>query len=277
MDIAAVTSYILKKYNLRPNRYQGQNFLIIEKVYEQIVTAAEIEKTDTVLEIGPGLGFLTSKLLDKAKKVIAVEADEKFMPILNNLKPLSPHLELVNNDILKYDERLLPNKYKLVGNIPYYITGKIIRKFLTTKNRPSLIVILLQKEVAERICAQAGDHSLLSLSVQYYGTPKIIAKVNSDKFFPRPKVDSAILKITVDKIISPLLEKKFWQIVRIGFSSKRKTLVHNLVAGLRLEKTEIKSIFAKLNLKPLARAQELDLLEWQGLVKELLTLTTNNK
>lgn len=269
MDLSAATSYILKKYNLKPNRGQGQNFLISEKVYEQIVEAAEIENTDTVLEIGPGLGFLTSKLLAQAKKVIAVEFDDKLIPILDNLKPLSPHLELVHQDILKFDESILPTKYKLVGNIPYYITGKIIRKFLTSSHRPGLIVMLVQKEVAERICAQAGNHSLLSLSVQYYGTPKIVTRVKSGKFFPRPKVDSAILKIAVDKTIDEIAEKKFWQLARIGFASKRKTLAHNLVAGLKLEKAEVKSIFDKLNFKPLARAQELDLKEWQELVAEL--------
>ncbi len=265
MDISTATSFILKKYNLKPNRIQGQNFLISEKVYDEIVNSADINDTDIVLEIGPGLGFLTSKLLAKAKKVIAVEADEKLIPILANLQPLSHHLELINSDILQYDERLLPTNYKLLGNIPYYITGKIIRKFLTTQNRPSLIVFLVQKEVAERICAGAGKHSLLSLAVQYYGTAKIVRRVTSGKFFPRPKVDSAIVKIMVDKVIDKNHEKKFWQLARIGFSSKRKTFIHNLTAGLKMEKSEIKSIFDKLNIKPLARAQELDLEQWQKL------------
>lgn len=269
MDISAATAYILKQNNLKPNRGRGQNFLISEKVYEQIVEVAAIENTDTVLEIGPGLGFLTSKLLAQAKKVIAVESDDKLIPILDNLKPLSPHLELVHQDILKFNESILPSNYKLVGNIPYYITGKIIRKFLTSNHRPSLIVMLLQKEVAERVCAEAGDHSLLSLSVQYYGTPKIVARVKSGKFFPRPKVDSAIIKIDIDKVIDKISEKKFWQLARIGFASKRKTLAHNLVAGLKMEKDDIKSIFDKLNFKPLVRAQELDLKQWQELVAEL--------
>ncbi len=269
MDISAATAYLLKQYNLKPQHSRGQNFLISEKVYEQIIIAAELTKNDIVLEIGPGLGFLTSKLLDQAGRVIAVESDQRLLPILKNLQPLSPHLELINQDILQFAEQSLPKNYKLVGNIPYYITGKIIRKFLTSVNRPSLIVMLLQKEVAERICAQAGQHSLLSLSVQYYGTPKIVARVKRGKFFPPPKVDSAILKIVMDKDIDQVLEKKFWQLARIGFSSKRKTLAHNLVAGLKIEKNTLGEIFNKLEFKPLVRAQELDLKQWQELVKEL--------
>jgi len=269
MDISAATAYLLKNYNLKPDRSRGQNFLISEKVYDQIIAAADITPNDTVLEIGPGLGFLTSKLLDKAKKVIAVESDRRLLPILENIKLVSPHLEIVNQDILQFPTENLPIGYKLVGNIPYYITGKIIKQFITVMNPPSKMVFLLQREVAERICAIAGSHSLLSLSVQYYGTPQIKGRVNAGKFFPKPKVDSAIIAIELDEPRDKNEEKKFWQLARIGFASKRKTLAHNLAAGLKIDKQEIAEIFTKLNFKPKVRAQELTLRQWKELVKIL--------
>ena len=158
--------------------------------------------------------------------------------------------------------------YKIVANIPYHLTGKILSKFLTSINKPSRLVLMLQKEVVERICAKAGNNSLLSLSVQYYGQPKIIARVPSSKFYPRPKVDSAILLISGLKQPAKEEEKKFWHLARIGFSNKRKTLVHNLSAGRVRDRDELRNLFTKIGLPPLVRAQELEISDWQKLVAE---------
>jgi len=267
MDIKIASQHLLNSYGLYPDKHKSQNFLISEKVYEKILTAAEVTAEDVVLEIGPGLGFLTTRLLDTVKKVIAIEYDEKLKALLNTIASSYPHLELHWQNVLDFDERNLPTGYKIVANIPYHLTGKILSKFITSANKPSRLVLMLQREVAERICARAGNHSLLSLSIQYYGQPKIIARVPSSKFYPRPKVDSAIILIDHLQQVDEMQEKKFWHLARIGFSSKRKTLVHNLSAGLHKEKDELKTLFNSVNLNPLARAQELEISDWLKLVE----------
>ncbi len=272
MDILAATKYLLKIHKLKPHKSKSQHFLISEKVYQQIINAAELDKNDTVLEIGPGLGFLTTKLLEEVKQVVAVEIDESLFSVLEKLQLLYDNLKLVRQDVLKFDESKLPVDYKIVANIPYHLTGQIIRKFLPSLNPPRLMVVLVQKEVAERICTSAGNYSLLSLAVQYYGQPQIIKQVKRTQFYPPPQVDSVILKIANIKQPTDLeFDKKFWQIVRIGFSSKRKTLAHNLAAGLQRDKNEVKDILVNLGLSPTARAQELDLPKWHLLVGEIIS------
>ena len=271
MDILAATKYLLKIHKLKPHKSKSQHFLISEKVYQQIIKAAELGKNDTVLEIGPGLGFLTTKLLEEAREVVAVEIDESLFSVLEKLQLLYDNLQLVREDVLKFDENSLPAGYKIVANIPYHLTGQIIRKFLSSQNPPQLMVVLVQKEVAERICAAAGEHSLLSLAVQYYGQPQIIKQVKHTQFYPPPKVDSVILKIANIKPSADLqFDKKFWQVVRIGFSSKRKTLAHNLAAGLKVDKQVIKGMLVMLGLNDRIRAQELSLDNWKKLVSRLI-------
>ncbi len=268
MDILAATKYLLKIHNLRPQKSKSQHFLISEKIYQEIVKAAEVNKDDIVLEIGPGLGFLTTKLLEQAKRVIAIEIDEKLFVVLEKLKLLYPNLDLVRQDVLQFDELSLPVNYKIVANIPYHLTGQIIRKFLSSENPPQTMVLLVQKEVAERICAQAGDHSLLSLAVQYYGKPEIVKQVKRTQFYPPPKVDSAILKVShIKPPADKDFDKKFWQVVRIGFSSKRKTLAHNLSAGLRVDKDEVREVLVEVGLPEKIRAEDLSLDQWRSLTK----------
>ncbi len=271
MDILAATKYLLKIHKLKPHKSKSQHFLISEKVYQQIIKAAKLSKDDTVLEIGPGLGFLTIKLLEETRQVVAVEIDESLFSVLEKLQLLYDNLQLVRQDVLKFDESSLPFGYKIVANIPYHLTGQIIRKFLSSQNPPQLMVVLVQKEVAERICATAGEYSLLSLAVQYYGQPQIIKQVKHTQFYPPPQVDSVILKITnIRPSVDSEFDKKFWQVVRIGFSSKRKTLAHNLAAGLREDKSVIKEIITQQGLDVKIRAQELSLDDWRKLVGELI-------
>ena len=276
---------ILRQNNLAALKRLGQHFLVNEKVLKKIVGAADLSKKDVVIEIGPGLGILTRELALKCRKVIAIEKDRKIAGLLKeNLKSFN-NVEIIQDDILKIDLKKVPvslrktgtlNSYKVIANIPYYITSPILKLFLESSVKPKAMVLLIQKEVAERICAAPGKLSVLALSVQIYGEPKIIDLVSKNSFWPVPKVDSAILKIdsikSAAEVEKNLKLKKtdinnLFRIIKIGFSSKRKKLANNLSAGLNLEKEEILKIFKKLEINKNSRAQELDLDEWAGLAK----------
>ncbi|MBU2564102.1 ribosomal RNA small subunit methyltransferase A, partial [Patescibacteria group bacterium] len=218
-----------KKYNIRPSKKLAQNFLTDKNILEKIVEAADLNINDIVLEIGPGLGVLTNELSKRCKKIIAVEKDEKMLEVLKDRN--YPNIELINKDILKTTIQL-PEKYKLIANLPYYITSPIIRMFLE-KDQPELMVLMIQKEVAQRICAK-NKLSVLSVSVQFYADAKIIKYVSRNCFYPVPKVDSAIIKI-IPKQIPNIDVKKFFQLVKMGFSSKRKKLKNNLKPIIKKE------------------------------------------
>src|SRR3989339_1021229 len=285
----------------KPKKSLGQNFLKSEKIAEEIVSAGEVGSDDVVLEVGPGKGILTEKLLEKAKKVIAVEKDEELVEFLKekfaeNVK--NGKLELVSEDILKFNPnsyKLQPNSYKLIANIPYYITSHLLRTFLESSHQPSLMVLMVQKEVAERIvgakrkakrnfsrlpAGEAGftlprsgagsdasqnfvlpssKESLLSISIKTYGRPEIIRKVPAGYFSPAPKVDSAVIKISgISKnFFQDIGEKKFFETVKKGFSQKRKMLINNLKAQ--------KDDFTACNIDEKARAENLSLEQWKCL------------
>ena len=287
---------ILKEKNIRILKSLGQNFLTDENALSKIVQAAELDKNDLVVEIGPGFGVLTKELSKKCQQVIAIEKDRKLAELLkgeftqNNFTKLKPQwnqrtispsdkkelevVEIINSDVLKINLKELlkkygpDKKYKLVSNIPYYITSPVIKFFLENEIQPQAIVLLVQKEVAERICAKPGKLSVLALSVQLYGKPKIISYVDKSSFYPEPKVDSAILKINeIKKEFSDDYYKNIFRIIKIGFSSKRKKLVNNLSVGLHISKDEIIKILQKAKINPDARAQELELENWKRLVE----------
>jgi len=228
----------------------GQHFLFDEKTLNKIVDAAEVCRKDVVLEIGPGTGSLTQKLLMRARKVIAVEIDQNLVQKLRSKFRDYRDLKVIKQDIIEFANHELEFKdYKVVGNIPYYISGKILRKFTSqTKNRPSFMVLLVQKEVGERICAKSGKMSVLSVAIQVFGKPEIVCHVPRDKFDPQPEVDSVVLRIKYFKrsllarnlgwfgrrgrpTISPLemdeQEEEFFRLVKIGFSARRKQLHNN--------------------------------------------------
>lgn len=251
---------LLKKHDIRPLRKMGQNFLLDNGILKKIIDAAELNSGDIVLEIGPGLGILTLELARKVKRVVAVEKDRKIYEILENIlkgKNIK-NVEIINQDILKipdvqlYRDRDKVGNYKIIANLPYYITSPIIRKFLEIKNKPSLMVLMLQKEVAQRICAQSPKMNLLAVAIQFYAEPKIIGYVNKKSFYPQPKVDSAIIRIIPKKEIPKIDTEKFFKIVKAGFSSKRKMLKNNL-SGINFEKT---------GLSPKIRAENLSINEW---------------
>lgn len=259
---------ILSREGLWSKKSLGQNFLVDDKVLSEVVKNAKLSNNDEVLEIGPGLGTLTQKLCQKAKKVVAVEKDEKLAKILEKNINSCKKLKIINADILRIKAyKLVPKTYKIVANLPYNITSPVLKEFLTAKNKPSLIVVMVQKEVAARICSLPGQMSILSVMVQFYGDPKIVGIIESLSFFPLPKVRSAILKIENIKSKFKIDEKKFFRCVKIGFASRRKTLLNNLSAGYRIDKKEAKVILEKINLKQTIRAQELSITDWIKLSK----------
>lgn len=249
---AAEIKKILEKYSFSPEKSLGQNFLIDKNISEKIINAGEVSKKDNVLEIGAGLGCLTIPLSEKAKKVITIEKDEKMIPALEENIDGIKNIEVLNQDALLFSPKV--KNYKIIANIPYYITSPLIQKFLEEENPASLIILTIQKEVAERICAKPPRMNLLAISVQFYAEPKIISRVSKNSFWPIPKVDSAIIKITPKKDeISPVFRKRFFSIAKRGFSCPRKQLAKNL----GLKKGEIKEIDLT------RRAETLTLEEWK--------------
>ncbi len=249
----------------------GQNFLMHQQTASRIADAAEIAADDTVLEVGPGTGMLTRELLARAKKVIAVEADHALAEELAqtfSIEIQNGALELIQGDIRSFDAGSISGAYSVVANIPYYITGEIIRQFLTSAHKPASMTLLVQKEVAERI-ARSKKESLLSLSVKAFGTPHFRFKVPRGAFVPAPNVDSAVLSITDIRqdAFGEGEEEKFFSVIRAGFAHKRKRLAKNLEDVASPE--EILGAFQKTNLSPNVRAEELSLLEWQNLVRTL--------
>src|SRR5829696_1241201 len=229
---------LLKKYGLRPHKGLGQNFLQDPRALEKIVSAAEIQSTDTVLEIGPGLGSLTRYLAASAREVVAVELDQHLLPPLKAVLTPYSNVQLVHGDILELDpsDLIHAQNYVVAANIPYYITSAVIRHLLGTESKPRRIVLTIQKEVAQRICEKPGDMSLLALSVQVYGKPRIVTHIQADAFFPAPSVDSAVLSIEI--YTAPLIPNEllntFFKLIKAGFRQKRKTLRNSLSSGLHI-------------------------------------------
>lgn len=260
---------LLKRYDLRPHKGLGQNFLQDPLALENIVSAAEIQPSDTVLEIGPGLGSLTRYLAVSAKEVVAVELDEDLLPPLRGVLAPYRNIRLLHGDILKLSPKdlNLENDYVVVANIPYYITSAVIRHLLESASKPRRMVLTVQKEVAQRICAEAGDMSLLALSVQIYGKPRIAAQIPANAFFPAPKVDSTILIVDLyssSRIREELLNT-FFNLIKAGFSQKRKTLRNSLSSGLHIPPTAAADLLTQGNVDPRRRAETLSIEEWEKL------------
>ena len=264
-------SFLLKKYGLRPHKGLGQNFLQDPVALEKIAAAAEIQPTDTVLEIGPGLGSLTRYLAAAAREVVAVELDQHLLPPLKSV--LSPYnnVRLIHGDILELNpnELITDANYIVAANIPYYITSAVIRHLLESASKPRRIVLTIQKEVAQRICETPGDMSVLALSVQVYGKPRIVAQVPAGAFFPAPNVDSAVLSVEIYP--SPLIAQElldiFFKLIKAGFGQKRKTLRNSLSSGLAISTTESANLLTRAGIDPQRRAETLSLDEWSTLTE----------
>ncbi|HEY5728866.1 MAG TPA: 16S rRNA (adenine(1518)-N(6)/adenine(1519)-N(6))-dimethyltransferase RsmA [Anaerolineales bacterium] len=262
-------SALLKQYGLRADKKLGQNFLQDPFALEDITTAAQILPTDTVLEIGPGLGSLTRYLAVSARQVNAVELDANLIPLLEAVTTPYGNVHITHGDILKLSpkELALEPNYLVVANIPYYITSAIIRHLLENEPKPRRIVLTIQKEVADRICAEPGDMSLLALSVQVYGKPHITKRIPANAFFPAPKVDSAVLSVDIYPLpsIEPELLNTFFKMTKAGFSQKRKTLRNSLSSGLRIPTAETEELLRNASIDPMRRAETLSIEEWRNL------------
>lgn len=251
-----------------PKKSLGQHWLKDRGVLADIADEVTITQNDTVLEIGPGLGTLTSELLRRAKKVIAVELDEDLARKLPGQFP-GTSLEVVNQDILTFDLRTLPEKYVVVANVPYYITSKIVQLLTTAVNKPRAIVLLVQKEVAERMAAEPGEMSILAVSAQVYAKVRLGDVVPAQLFTPPPKVDSqvVVLEMRDTPLVSPEDEKVFFRVVKAGFSAKRKKLRSSISSGLRLSKPQAEELLLAASISPEDRAQDLSIYQWISLVR----------
>jgi 16S rRNA (adenine1518-N6/adenine1519-N6)-dimethyltransferase len=309
MNLASkkIIKEILKKHSISPSKRLGQNFLIDESVIRKIISAAELKKTDTVLEIGPGIGTLTQELAKKVKLVISVEKDSKMCEILKQSLKDFKNIKVIEDDILKFNflsykfPRSTPpfpqkgrglrgrqvTDYKIIANLPFYLTAAVIRKFLeanaTVGERPKEMVLIVQKEVGQRICprppklkerrrGKTSQMNLLAVSIQFYAKPKIISYVSKKSFWPQPKVDSAIIKISKIKNQKSKINKfLFFRIVRAGFSHPRKQILNNLSEGLKLKSKEVcREWLLKNKIQPEQRAESLSIQDWIDLTKTFM-------
>jgi len=257
---------LLRAYGLQPKKSLGQNFLVDPSGLDKVMQAAGLSPEDTVLEIGAGLGSLTVLLAQTVRRVIAVEIDRGLIAPLTEAVSEYDNVQIVEGDILKIppEELNLGEAYLVVANIPYYISSAIIRRLLETQNRPARIVLTVQQEVAERICAKDGKFSLLALSVQVFGVPRIQARIAAGCFYPAPDVDSAVLSITLypQPLIATEELDTFFRLARAGFSQKRKTLRNTLSAGLGLPAVQAESLLTAAGIDPRRRAETLSIAEW---------------
>ena len=305
---AAVRDFI-RAQGLDPKKSLGQNFLLDEAALRAVVDAAELTADDTVLEIGPGLGMLTQGLAARVARVVAVELDDRLISVLRAAFVTREHVTIVHGDILALDPAVLVGPtvgasaadladsadaassshlsaqavdssrvdngrvgdYKVVANLPYYITSPVLRHLLEASTPPKTIVVMVQKEVAERICAAPGALSILAVSVQFYAQPEIIRTVPAAAFYPQPKVDSAVLRLALrpQPAVTDIAPARFFGVVRAGFSQKRKQLLNSLSGGLGLAKPDVEAALVAAAVDPTRRAQTVTLDEWGRICRAL--------
>lgn len=270
---------LLDQHALDPKKSLGQNFLHDPNALEKILTVAEVQPTDTVLEIGPGTGQLTAVLARVAKRVVCVEIDQRMQPILEAQFGKMPHVEFVWGDFLTFDPvELAGEDYVVVANVPYYITSAILRHLLEQRIRPRRLVMTVQLEVAERVCAKPNDMSLLAVSVQYYGKAIFAGKLNAAAFWPRPDVDSAVLRIDTYPT-SPVdvpSDEAFFKMVKAGFSQKRKQLKNAIGATLRWDAAQLTALSQLSGVELTRRAETLTLKEWAALTRAAESVNPTN-
>ncbi len=263
----------LRQFGLKPRKGLGQHFLVDEEVLEVITSAAKLTPDDLVVEVGPGLGILTEALARRAGGVIAIELDDKLAALLEKTLLSFKNVTIVNDNVLNIEPgELLARRgvnpvYKVVANLPYYITSPVLRHFLDSSARPQVMIFMVQKEVAEAIAAKPGDMSLLSVSVQFYGKPEIVSYVPAESFYPAPEVDSAVLRIELypEPAVAVSDEGGFFELVRAGFAAPRKQIANSLSQGLGLPRDVILPLLEKADISGQRRAETLTLEEWARL------------
>lgn len=267
---------ILNQYGLRAKKRFGQNFLINQDVIDDIVRLSNVSEDDVVIEIGPGIGSLTKALIDKAKKVIAIELDEDMVSVLSN-RFCSDKLEVLHGDVLKIDLNsiiALYDKVKVVANLPYYITSPIVMMLLEGRFNIESITVMVQKEVAERFCAEHGSRSYgaITVGVKFFSVPSIIIDVPKDNFLPVPEVDSCVVKFNVLKnpLVNVLDEKVFFRVVRCAFNQRRKTINNSLASG-EFSKECVLKVLSKLNIDSRLRAEDLSIFDFANIANEIVS------
>ena len=279
------TRQLLRRFDLTARKGLGQHFLIDEEVLKLVGSSAGLTPADAVIEVGPGLGVLTRELAVQAGWVFAIELDKRLAAILKQTLGSFDNVTIINEDVLRIDPAALLAEhraklrpaadssltYKVVANLPYYITSPVLRHFLEASVKPQTMVVMVQKEVAEAIAASPGRMSLLSVGVQLYGEPGIISRVPAQCFYPAPEVDSAILRVDVyrEPPVAVSDEKGFFKLVRAGFSAPRKQIANSLAQGLGLPKAEVLPLLERSEIVPRRRAETLTLAEWARLWEEL--------
>ena len=272
---------ILSEYRAKLSRGLGQNFLVDSRAVQKLLAAAQVEKEDTVLEIGPGIGTLTRELAQLAKHVVAVEKDSKMVEILQETLKEFSNVEIVHEDALKTNFQFsslnfqpnpnvsISKTYKIVANLPYYITAPVIRKFLEAERKPQQMTLIVQKEVAQRICSKPPNMSILAVSVRVYAAPKIISYIKKNSFWPQPMVDAAILQIIPFPTPYALDFHRFFRVVKAGFKQPRKQLVNNLSKELNLPRQKVEQWLLQSNIQPTRRAETLAVQDWINLAHRI--------
>lgn len=264
MNLREETEFLLNKYKLKANKSLGQNFLINEQIIDDIVRVADVNENDLIIEIGPGLGSLTSKLADNAKKVVAIELDQNMIEILKERFSLYKNVEIIHGDIMKVDLKEIigeEKNVKIVANLPYYITTPIVMKLLEENLKMKSITVMVQKEVGERFCAIPGgkEYGAITVSINYYSDPKIVLDVPKDNFNPIPEVDSCVVQLKLKKNHIELKDKKlFFRLIKIAFSQRRKN-IGNSLTGIGMTKQEVKEMLEALSLDINLRAENLSI------------------
>lgn len=280
-SLLAQTRGLLRHFDLKARKGLGQHFLIDREVLGLITSAAELTPADVIMEVGPGLGILTQELARQAGWVVAIELDSKLATILKQTLASFDNVTIINEDILEIEPAALLNEqktrfpraintpfsYKVVANLPYYIASPVLRHFLEASLKPQIMVVMVQKEVAAAIVAEPGQMSLLSISVQFYGEPRIISYVPAQSFYPEPEVDSAILRVDLfpQPAVAVADKESFFDLVRAGFTASRKQICNSLAQGLELPKAEVLSLLGRASIVPRRRAETLTLDEWAQL------------
>lgn len=282
MNLFEETKFLMKKYGITANKNYGQNFLVDENIVNSIVDSANITKNDLIIEIGPGLGTLSSALIEKAGKLICIELDKKMLDILNDRFALYNNFELINDDVLKVDLNSVINENlnvlksaKVVANLPYYITTPIIMKLLENHLNLESITVMVQKEVAERLTEVPGgkNSGAITYSINYYTEPSLITNVPNTSFIPSPKVDSSVinLKLLDSPKVKPLNEDLFFKIIKTAFLQKRKTLLNTLLIGKIADRDFIEKMLTELNIDLKIRGEKLTLEQFKEIADYIFT------
>lgn len=277
---------ILGNHGFNFSKALGQNFLVNPSVCPKMAQASVTGENIGVIEIGPGIGVLTNELAKRAKKVVAIEIDKRLIPVLKETLAEHSNVEVINADILKVNlKELINEKFSgmdvvVCANLPYYITSPVIMKLLEEKLEIRSITVMVQKEVAKRLCAGVGtrEAGAVTIAVNYYSEPELLFTVKAGSFMPAPKVDSAVIKLNI--LLEPkhkvLDEKTFFKVIKAGFSQRRKTLINSLSAGICLSKQELGSIFDRVNIDPTSRAEDLQMEQFAALADEIYNLSDSN-